>query len=400
MVVNKNFYELLQLNRYHHLSPVLTLPRCFCEKQNEEFWSFFFNSNRKFHSIKTSGEEGKRDDFWRKIGKSTIDLDVGYGIKSSNFFTWFPNLKKLRVPSIRYIHNMTLPETVEELYVESHTFGEELDGEQFKNLRFFGTKTLEKPKTVTSEVWDLIKGWGRTGVSSSLNLLEVKEIDYGHVREIETFLSLADTMDIHSKFPNLISIYSQTIAQNGCFLVHKLVKLDLIVNFRVIFLHNFQRGECCDECCDFLVKNCPNISFLGITDSCTHSFLKVIQLVAKNNKLRSLHYFSEFEVNITDLIFPTLDTLAVFGNINLEGLQLCTKIVKVRFGNFNLEILAKNFPNVKKARLVRKKFDENDAKVLGKYWKNLRILTVYENSSEARINLSTEKVLELIPSVV
>lgn len=421
-LVNQKFFEVLQLNRFsRHV--LLKIPSCRLHP-NEEPWNFLIKSKRNFPSILVECIRLKglsdSEEFWRKIGKHTIELELRNKIPAEifipeDFLTYFPNLNKLRVwRSIEVLNGIIFPSNIKSLHTHEHDFSKQWETEKFKNLRFFGTKWVLNIKRKESErgFWNLVDNqhgpWPPIQLPQFLqsrvevapvNFLNVKELQLSHISGIHTQKShpISQKIDIFSKLANLryLLIYSDV---NGCFFVHKTVPFHSLNFF--IYSPSRDSRECCDDCCNFFTISCPNITKLTVDQS-----LKVIQAVAKNNKLKELRCSSQrsSQLRMVDVIFPTLRTLYISGNLSLEGLTPSLHILQFGFVNSNdidLEFLLKNFPNVKATYFYHEKFDESHLKLVGKYWKKLRIFHFFIRGDSQRHSKYASLAFKHIPTLL
>lgn len=418
MLVNQKFYDLLQLNRFS--GQVLLIIMSCRLHPNDEPWKFLIKSNRKFPSIFVDctlikGLENS-EEFWRKIGEKTIELKLRnkkprQTFIPEDFLTYFPNLKKICVlPNIKVLNGVIFPLHISILLVYQHNFGQELDAEKFKNLRFFGTNWfLNFIKLKEEEELEYIEDDFRRVLYKRFENIQVTPMNFLNVKKLYArdlagmqgfdFYPLSQSIHFNLNFLNLKYLNLKLFDVNGCFFVHKLVQFHSLNEFLLLA---DKSNKCCDECCNFLAQSCPNITYLTLH---AYGFFGLIEAVAKNKKLKQLFYLTK-KIRLVDVIFPTLRKLIVFGDLDLEGLQPSLHILTFLFLNndaLDLELLFKSFPNVT-FLTVGFNFDHNlnesYLKLMGKYLKNLRILHCGNIKQKRAFSKFASMAFEHIPILI
>lgn len=393
MFVCRKFYELLQLYKFSRHSP-LTIQNC-CLSPNEEPWSFLINTSRIFPSIIVYPNQNKdsqnSDEFWRKIGEKTIELELrSFSFRVTNdFLNFFPNLIKLYLFDLDTLNDIVLPQNIQELYFRKAYFGQEVDAAKYKNITRLTTQTFVecKPKEEKFPEKKL------QTITKPIVGLKQRVIQFNGIIAHEGNISLTyfRSLDIYRKFWFVHTLTIIKFPQNGCFFIHKKVNCEPLRHFSFNMKYLEEPVAFCNQCTKFFAKSCPNITILSLNDSRSHSLLKLIHLVAKNNKLKTLEYMAQFKVQMVDVVFPTLTQLFLSGPIELNGLQPCLSIKDLtfinKFNHYDIDLLTRNFPNVTRATFGNMNFNEKHTESISKYWKKLKTINVFRGFERRKLTL-------------
>lgn len=187
--------------------------------------------------------------------------------------------------------------------------------------------------------------------------------------------------NLTNSLQQLPNLNSYVLILEKCFpYMHKIMKFNSV---KIINIYTY--NNICNECINFISKSFPNVNDLSVWEQSNCSYLQLVQLMAKSNKIERLVYACKTSIKIKEILFSSLNYLRLRGKFDLEGMNICWNIYSLSinaqyFSESELEILFENFPNVRTVELININLSEDILRKMGTCWKSLRKFVICDNT--------------------